>query len=57
MAGLLKRVDAGWLARSVEDSKRADANTRNWVVKVRNNWVDSDEKKTPEEGDGHSETR
>lgn len=57
MAGLLKRVDAGWLARSVEDSKRMDASTRNWVVKVRNNWVDSDEEKDPEKNDAHSEAR
>jgi len=57
MAGLLKRVNAGWLARSVEDSRHVDANTRNWVVKVRSNWVDSDEKKTSEEGGAHSKAR
>lgn len=41
MSGVLKRVNSGWLARSVEDAKRVDASTRNWVVKVRNNWIDS----------------
>lgn len=57
MAGLLKRVDAGWLARSVEDSKHIDARTRNWVVRVRNNWVDSDKEKTPEKDHSPSEAR
>jgi len=57
MAGLLKRVDAGWLARSVEDSKRVDANTRSWVVKVRNNWVDSDEEKAAEKIKNRAEVR
>jgi hypothetical protein len=57
MASLLKRVNAGWLARSVEDSKSTDASTRNWVVKVRNNWVDSDREESSEEEVDSSEAR
>ena len=57
MAGLLKRVDAGWLARSVKESERADAETRSWIVKVRNNWTDSDEEKTPETNDSQPGAR
>lgn len=57
MAGLLKRVDAGWLARSFEDSKRVDASTRNWVVKVRSNWIDSGEDKPTEKPTKNSEAR
>lgn len=57
MSGTLKRVDSGWLARSVEDAKHTDANTRSWIVKVRSNWIDSVDGKADETQKNNSDPK
>ena len=41
MASSLKRIDSGWLARSVQEAACLDQTKRNWAIQVTNNWVSS----------------
>lgn len=41
MANTLRRVQSGWLSKSIEDAKRFEQANHPWVVQVRSNWVGS----------------
>ena len=48
MSSSLRRVESGWLVRSIEQAKLFERDNPGWVVKVRENWP---EKPAPSSND------
>lgn len=44
MASTLRKVQSGWLSRSIEQAKQYENEHSQWVVQVRDNWQDSSAK-------------
>lgn len=42
MASTLRRVQSGWLSRSIEQAREYEKKNPKWVVQVRDNWKQSD---------------